>query len=220
MGNETSLSAFLGPEEIVEIQAHLMQLLSEDILYYTHGQSSSVSVEKAQSLFESMLYCITAYLNTLPDPQNTLKTCKLDELYLKGLALVKQYVNDAQLLLAEAKLTRIPTDLIAYNHTIDCEIGMLLEGYDPRFQAQNTTALSATANISYPLLKDDLSVTGIIYIKNYLTQLIAENKLCSNFAKNYIRSVLFTYGAKHHLDYREMLVNIPQLILEQQKSAQ
>lgn len=217
MSNDTSLGAFLNPEEVAEIQAHLMQMLSEEILYYTHGKSNSVSVEQAQSLFESMLYCITAYINTLADPQNALKTQNLEELYRNGLELVKQYVNDAHLLLAEAKLTRIPTDLIAYNQVIDSDIDQLLEVYDPRFGAQNTTPLSTTAIIEYPLLKDDLSVTGILYIINYLTELIKENKFCEQFSQNHIRSLLFAHGAKHQLDYRELLINIPELILAQNK---
>ena len=213
--NNNFLSVFLTSEEAAEIQSHLMMMLSDEILRYTHDQSSSVQVEEAQSLFESMLYCITAYLNTLPDPQSALKTRKLEELFRGGLDLIKQSMQESRLLLEEAKLTRIPTDLVAYNHTLDFEIDLLLQGYDFRFQAQNTTALSKTANISYPLLKDDLSVTGILYIKNYLTQLIEENQFCSKFSKNYIRSLLLTHGVQHHLDYRELLVNIPELILAQ-----
>jgi len=220
MNNDISLGASLNPEEIAEIQSHLMQMLGDEILRYNHDQSSSVPVEQAQILFESMLYCITAYLNTQPDPQNALKTRKLEELYQSGLDLVKQYVNDSHLLLAEAKLTRIPTDLIAYNHTIDSEIDLLLQGYDARFKAQYTTELSTMAIISYPLLKDDLSITGILYIKNYLTQLIKENKFCSQFSKNYIRSLLLTYGVQYHSDYHDLLVNIPELILANKKEHQ
>jgi hypothetical protein len=208
--NSTSLSAFLTPEETAEIQSHLMTMLGDEILRYTHDQSSSVQVEEAQSLFESMLYCITAYINTLPDPQNALKTRKPEELFRCGLDLVKQYVQESHLLLEEAKLTRISTDLVAYNHTLNHAIDEFFKAYDPRFDAQSTAA-----TIDYPLLKDDLSVTGILYIKNYLTQLIEENQFCSKFGKNYIRSVLLTHGVQHHLDYREMLVNIPELILAQ-----
>jgi hypothetical protein len=73
------------------------------------------------------------------------------------------------------------------------------------------------AFIEYPLLKDDASITGIIYIKNYLTQLKLENEFCAKYSKNHIRALLLTHGVKHHLDYREMLVNIPELIKEDSK---
>ena len=217
MTSNTSLAAFLNPEEIAALQSRMMQILSEEILYYTNGKSNSVSTETAQSLLESMLYCITAYLDTLADPSDALQTRDLGELYQKGLALVNQYIEDAKKLLIEVKATRVQTDLIAYNSTIDCDIDQLLKCYNPRFEAQNTTPLSATAFIEYPLSKDDMSITGIIYIKNYLTQLKLENEFCAKYSKNHIRSLLFTHGAKHHLDYREMLVNIPELIMEQNK---
>lgn len=217
MSNNTSLAAFLKPEEVAAVQSRMMQMLGEEILYYTHGQSSSVSVETAQSLLESMLYCITAYLNTLPEPAAALTTRDLGELYQKGLDLINQYVKECETLLAEVKATRMQTDLIAYNNTVDSEIDELLQHYDPRFAAQNTTPLSAMAIISYPLSKDDMSITGIVYIKNYLTQLKSENKFCAKYSKNHIRSLLLTHGIKHHLDYRDMLINIPELILENNK---
>jgi len=219
MTSNTSLAAFLSPEEIVPLQSRMMQILSEEILYYTNGKSSSVSTETAQNLLESMLYCITAYLDTLPDPSAALQTRDLGELYQNGLELVKRYVEECKVLLEEVKATRVQTDLIAYNTTIDIDIDQLLHCYNPRFEAQNTTPLSTTAFIEYPLSKDDMSITGIIYIKNYLTQLKLENQFCAKYSKNYIRSLLFTHGAKHHLDYREMLVNIPEIILEHEKRA-
>lgn len=215
--NSNSLTAFLSAEEISAVQVGIMQLLSEEILEYTNHQSSSVRTEAAQSILESMLYGITAYLDTLPEPAAALKTQDLKELRRKGVDLLKQYAQDCKTLLAEVKATRIPTDLIAYNSTVDSEIEELLHHYDPRFAAQNTTPLSAMAIISYPLSKDDLSVTGIIYIKNYLTQLKKENAFCAGYSKNYIRSLLLTHGIKHRVDYRELMINIPELILENKK---
>jgi hypothetical protein len=218
MDSNTSLASFLKPEEIAALQSRMMQILSEEILYYTNGKSSSVTAETAQSLLESMLYCITAYLNTLPEPHTALETRDLGELYQNGLVLIKQYIEDAKKLLKEVKATRVQTDLIAYNNTLDFAIDKILECYDPRFAAQYTTPLGKMAIIDYPLTKDDMSITGIIYIVNYLTQLKKENAFCAKYSKNHIRSLLFTYGAKYHLDHREMLVNIPEVILEHEKT--
>jgi len=209
MNNDSSLSSFLKPEEIAAIQSRLMHLLSEDILKFTNNQSSSVPSEKAQSLFESMLYCITAYLNTLPDAASALKTRDLEELYVCGLNLIKQYVEESMAILLKVKATRVKTDLFAYNSTIDDGFHAFFKSYDPRFNAQDTV-ISA----DYPLLKDDRSITGILYIKNYLTELLKENEFCAKYSKNFIRGLLLTYGVKYHLDYREILINIPELILE------
>ena len=209
MNNNTSIVASLNPEETAAVQSRMMQMLGEEILYQTHGKSSSVTAETAQSLLESMLYCVTAYLNTLPEPAFALKTRDLGELYQNGLELIKRYMLDARVLLQEVKATRVQTDLIAYNHTIDCAIPEFFDSYDPRFEAQSTVCL-----IDYPLSEDDMSITGVVYIINYLTELKKENAFCAKYSKNHIRALLLTHGVKHHLDYREMLVNIPELIKE------
>ncbi|MBE6831827.1 MAG: hypothetical protein E7519_16625 [Ruminococcaceae bacterium] len=215
MNSNAAIAAFLNPEEIQDVQARLLNMLSEEILRYTGYESNSVPVETAQSLFESMLYCMTAYLNTLPDPYAAMRAFDLQQIFFSGLELVKQYAAECRQLLKKVKATRVQTELIAYNHTIDSEISLLLKGYDARFQAQKTTELSDMANISYPLFSDDPSVTGILYIRNYLLELLEENEFCAGYGKNYIRSLLLTHGVRHHLDYREMLVNIKELILEQ-----
>lgn len=207
--SNNSLASFLSEEEVGSLQLGIMNLLTEEILQYNHRQSSSVRVETAQSLLESMLYSITAYLDTLPEPAAALRTQNLKELREKGLDLLKKYVEDCVALLEEVKATRTPTELIAYNQTIDHAIGDFFKEYDPRFDAQNTAAM-----IDYPLLKDGMSIAGILYIRNYLIQLKKENAFCSRYGKNYIRALLLTHGVKHRLDYRDMLVNIPELILE------
>lgn len=206
------LAMFLTAEEAAAVQGRVMQLLSEEILRYNCGRSSSVRVEKAQSLLESILYSITAYLQTVPDPAAALRDESAAVLRQNGIDLLDRYMEDVKKLLEEVKATRTPTELIAYNHTLDECFGEELDRYDPRFAAQETPC----GLIDYPLLKDDMSVTGILYVKNYLTQLKDENRFCSGYKKNYIRALLLTHGKKHRLDYRQMLVNIPELILEQE----
>ncbi len=209
MDGNNFLASYLSPEEAAEVQAKMMRLLGKEILYFTSGKSSSVPVETAQSLLESMLYSITVYLDSQSEPHTALREEDYEGIRLKGLELVKLKVDEAKQLLEEVRETRIPTELIAYNGTIDVALEGFFQLYDPRFGAQNTDAV-----IDYPLSKDDMSVTGIQYILNYLTQLKKENEFCAKYSKNHIRALLFAHGAKHHLDYREMLVNIPEIILE------
>jgi hypothetical protein len=208
MAGANTLAAFLSTEETGAFQLQMMQLLSEEILRYNHQKSSSIRVEAAESLLESMLYGVTAYLQTLPDPAAALRARSVRELREAGVALLKSYVEECKALLEEVRAARVPTDLIAYNDTIDRAIDEFFQTYDPEFAAQDTTAL-----IDYPLYRDDMSVTGILYIRNYLTELKRENEFCAKYSKNYIRALLFTHGAKYHIDYRELLINIPELIL-------
>jgi len=210
--NNPMLAASLNAEEIAEFQLNMTQLLSEEIPRFNHEKSSSIRVEQAQSLLESMLYGVSAYLQTVPDPALVLKTQSVRTLWEAGVSLLEQAVKDCQTLLDEVKATRVPTELIAYNHTIDHAFGNALSPYDPRYAAHETPG----GLIDYPLYRDDMSVTGILYIKNYLTQLLKENRFCAGYRENYIRALLLTHGVKHHLDYREMLINLPELILEDQ----
>lgn len=214
MMNNPALGTYLQAEEIAKLQFRMLEVLGEEILYYTGGNSSSVPVETAQSLFESMLYCTKAYLDTLPDPYAVLKTVDAQQLFVQGLNLVKQYVEECRILWAEAKKTRVNTDLIAYNHTLDDYFREFFKSYNPRFQAQETPGLGF---LDYPLYRDDTGVTGILYIRNYLNELIEENKFCAKYGKNHIRALLLTHGVRHHLDYRVMLVNLMELILEEEK---
>lgn len=212
--NNHTLETSLQAEEIAALQSRLLELLGEEILYYTGGKSSSVPAETAQSLFESMLYCIKAYLGTLPDPYATLKTVDVQQLFVQGLYLVRQYEEESRQLWEEAKKTRVDTDLMVYNHTLDDYFREFFKSYNPRFQAH---IIPGMGFLDYPLYRDDTDATGILYIRSYLNELIKENKFCAQYGKNHIRALLFTHGAKHHLDYRIMLVNIMELLLEEEK---
>lgn len=205
-----NLALFLTPEETAALQLRMTEVLADEVYRYNNGQSSSVRTETAQSLLESILYAVTAYLATQPDPATALKTHDINELREKGVVLLRQYVAECRELLPKVKATRVQTDLIAYNHTIDECFEAFFSRYDPRFQAQETPA----GLIDYPLYLDDWSVTGVLYIRNYLTQLLRENGFCARYPKNRIRALLLTHGLKHHIDYREILQNIPELLVE------
>lgn len=210
--NDASLASFLSAEEAAAFQLGMLRLLSEEIPRFNRGRSSSVRVETAQSLMESLLYSITAYVQTLPDPAAALRTIAPAELRARGLSLLKQYVEESRVLLKQAQATRVETELRVYNDTLDLGIPAFLQAYDPEFAAHEATALNLT--FDYPLQRQPEHLSGVLYIKAYLEELIRENEFCARYGKNYIRALLLTHGVKHRLDYREMILNIPELILE------
>jgi hypothetical protein len=193
-------------------RAQLMQLLADQILKYNGGKSSSIRTEEAESLLESILYCIRACLNTLDKPGGAMGKSSARELYGNGQQLVKDSVSRAEELFLEIKETRTDTDLIAYNYTLDHGIQSFFDTYDAEYAAHETVAL-----IDYPLLCE-IQSSGVFYIRDYLEELRRENIFCARYRKNYIRSLLFVHGRKHRLNYREMLVNIPELILEKENA--
>lgn len=213
MMNETALGIpRLTEEENGRFRAELLNALAEQLRRYTGGQSSSVPAEIAEQVLESMLYCASVRLSGEPDPASALREIPAEELFQSGLARVKQLTEEAKAIYREALRTRIPTELIAYNVVLDGALPGFFKTYDPEYDAHENGGLTGFPD--YPLLRDDRSRGGILYMKRYLEELVRENRFCAGYRKNHIRALLLVHGRKHRLDYRELIVNIPELILE------
>lgn len=210
---KTKISNVLpGGAEPENFRKELQWVLAEQIKCFTAGESSSVPTETAEKLFESILYTVAAYLRTVPDPGEVMQHISPRVLFQEGRRLLETEVKQARQLWAEVKKTRIPTGLIVYNATVDQAMQAFFQTYDLKYAAHENGALLGFPD--YPLLEDDQSRGGILYIKQYLEQLERENEWCARFRKNQIRAVLLIYGKKYHLDYHEMIINIPEVLLE------
>lgn len=192
----------LSDAQLEDIQIQSVKLLSRQTERYTSGDSSSVRVEIAQSIFQSSLYGIGIYLKSLPDTDMSLSEIRqtpLGELYKKGRKLIEKKVNIAKHLLSVVQNERIETDNLAYNDTVENGLGEFFNSYDPDFAAHDTTG-----SIDYPLNIDKMELVGIEYIYDYLQKLYWENKFCKNFSDHDISCVLRGYDEK----YPDLLVNI------------
>lgn len=211
-------------EQVPEaFRTELLNLLAEQVLRHNGGESSSVRVETAEQIFESMLYCIRAYLEFQkrgPEPEAefplgaelTLEGgLSPKELYRRGLEFVKKETLCAKAIYRGVLKTRVKTDLLAYNVTLDGALPGFFKTYDPDYAAHENGAL--TGSPDYPLLCNVDGGGGILYMKAYLEELLRENRFCARYSANHIRALLFVHGRKHGLDYREVIVNIPELIL-------
>ncbi|WP_411678474.1 DUF6179 domain-containing protein [Caproicibacter sp.] len=214
MNESVPARAGLSAEESKRFQKEMLWALSEQLGRYTAGESSSVLSETAEKVLESMLYCVSVELSARPDPAAALREIPAAELFRRGAERVKSMTEDLKLLYRQVLNTRIPTDLIAYNETLDGAIPGFFKTYDPEYAAHENGALTGFPD--YPLLNDDQSRGGILYMKNYMEELLRENRFCTRYKKNYIRAVLLLHGRSCHLDYRELIVNIPELILERE----
>ncbi len=198
--------------EIESIQSQVLTLLGAYILKYTHHDSCSVKEERAQSIFQSIFYCIDLYLmsfQNIEDSINLLKNTNITELHTKGLNLAKSYVHEAEIIDQEIKSSKLNVSLAAYDITIDEGIDNFFKNYDVTFDAHNTVA-----SIDYPLLYDDMSLTGILYMINYLKKLQMENEFCRYFSPDDMEQLLKNYGKQYGFDFKEMLINISELVLK------
>ncbi|WP_010251078.1 DUF6179 domain-containing protein [Acetivibrio cellulolyticus] len=196
----------LSDSEVENIQMQSIKLLARQTERYTRGESSSVRVENAQSIFESILYSIGIYLKSLPDTDISLAAIKqnpLSELFQKGKKLIEKKVNISKHLLHLIQSDHVENNNIAYNQTIEEGLPEFFSTYDADFAAHDTTG-----SLDYPLNIDKMEFVGIEYIYNYLQKLYWENNFCKNFAEHDIDCVLRGYDEK----YQDLLVNIFRIV--------
>ncbi|MCG9967302.1 DUF6179 domain-containing protein [Pelotomaculum terephthalicicum JT] len=193
------------------IQSQIMSLLASLIIRHTKGESTSIKVETAQSIFMSMLYSIDAWISKFNDPEAALaclRTHDIEDTHKKGLALVAACLAETKALYREIKDKKLNVSVKAYHSTIDEALPEFLISYDEVFKAHDTMA-----SVDYPLLLDDMRVKGIFYIKQYLEKLKIENQFCSLFADKDVGKLLVNYGKVYRIDYREALINVFEILI-------
>lgn len=215
--NDLFASPLLTAEEQEKFRSEMLWELSRMIAKYNRGSGSSIRTEKAESILQSMLYCVSVYLGSVPDAAAEVRNTPGAELFRRGLAAVKDLVRESGRLYRGVLDTRIPTDLAVYNGTLDLGIPAFLRSYDPEFDAHEASALGLA--LDYPLQKPVGNLSGVLYLRAYLEEMKRENEFCAGYRKNYIRSVLLLHGRRHRLNYREMIVNIPELLLAAQEKS-
>ncbi|OPX87689.1 MAG: hypothetical protein A4E53_02401 [Pelotomaculum sp. PtaB.Bin104] len=196
---------------IGNIQAQIMSLLASLIIRYTKGESTSVKVETARSIFMSILYSIDACMSKFSKPEaavSFLKTHSVEDIYKKGFALVVSCLAETKALYQEIKDKKLSVPIKAYHSTINEALPEFFKSYDVMFKAHDTMA-----SMDYPLLLGDMRVDGIFYIKRYLEKLEIENQFCSLFADKDIGKLLADYGTVYQIDYREALINVFEVLI-------
>lgn len=193
--------------EFERIQLQSVQLLAKQTERYTGGESSSIKVETAQSLMQSIFYCIGRYLKNYPDMDGTIEALKhkpLSELFRNGKIMIVNQLSKARELLKTIEHDRFVTDNQAYHDTVQNGLPGFFAAYDADYAAHDTPG-----SIDYPLGQDISDLAGIEYIYSYLYHLNLENEFCTIFPTEQIESLL--QGYNEH--YQELLINIFELVL-------
>ena len=187
------------------VQIKIGEILKELMIKFTKGESSSVTVEKAEKFIIGIWYTIDAYMNSLNNIEFSVEVLKNEEVYLmyeKGKNILKEDFIHTKNLYEKVLENKVKTELTAYNDT--------LKGIEDFFRLYNQDFEpdECDANIDYPLAFDDWNVKGLYYMKNYLWNLYMENEICNKFDNKEINLVLKSYGDIYEIDYRDLLVNI------------
>ncbi len=203
--NECVRCEILPKAFLYNVQIKIGEILKDLILKYTKGESSSVTVEKAEKLIIGIWYTIDAYMNTFENIELAIKTLKEEEIsyiYEKGKIILKEDFIHTEKLYKRTLKNQIYTDLTAYKDTL-FGISDFFKFYNLEFEPDE-----GVVDIDYPLAFDDWDVVGLYYIKNYLWNLYLENEICNKFDNDDIHKILKSYGDTYKIDYRDLLINI------------
>ncbi|MDP4180526.1 MAG: DUF6179 domain-containing protein [Bacillota bacterium] len=208
--NESFRVGLMSREEINNIQIQIMQILKELIARYTKGESSSVCAYTAESILNSILYCIDAYALGCDSPEEAichLKSLQISKLYERGVKSVSRWLEEARELYKKVRKNKLNVGLESYDHTINEDIPLYFTNCGIVFDAHN-----GAASIDYQLTFDDMSINGILYMKNYLEHLWIENAFCKYFNSEDIEKLLSDFGRTIGMDYKIELINIFELV--------
>ena len=194
-----AMSEMLSEEEEKTLQTKLWRLLARRTELYTMGESSSVRVETAQELLQSILFCLNLYLKRSGNTRKLLVKGELEELFALGLKAVEEELETGRRLYNTTCLTAPKIENISYKDTL-VGIGEFFKRYDYRYFAHQIPC-----DIDYQLCHPvDVKKQGIEYINEYLLHIKAENDFVCKFDNKLAEGLLGAYCS----DFRGLLINI------------
>jgi len=181
------------PENAEEVYA----ILAERIGRFTMGDSTSVPVETAQRLLESILFCVD--LNRRAPSTEIPPEAPLRARWQAGMLEAKRIAKRARLLLRQVQHTPPPLTNTAYCDTLDA-LPAFFAGYDADFFAQEIPC-----SFDYPLCQPVSEARfGAEYMADFLRRLLAENAFLRAFSADSLRALYVRY----YIDYADLLVNL------------
>lgn len=198
---------------VEKIQTGIASLFTELFVKYTCGDSSSVKEETAINILCSVYYVLDLYTSSLTGPEAffaALKQKSFKEIYKEGIELASAYFEESKILYRELAANKLKIPLEAYQDTISKALPEFFNTYDLEFAAHETTS-----SMDYPLVFDDMSFRGIIFIMQYLEKLKLETDFCRGFSLDGILKTLHSYSVKFRLDIINAPVNLFEILFDQ-----
>ncbi len=184
---EAAKEGVIGEDEEASLKAKIFDGLAAVIDEYTEGKSSSVSNDKANDLLSSYLYNIDAHLISFKSNSkalNELRQKTVAYLYDNGAVALKRVMTDCTALLFMNKKNRLPGGSEAYNRALDEDIRAFTKAYNIRFGAHRNPVVPRYKTAIAP------RGSGIVRVKKYLTNLLAENLFCRTYDSEEVRTLI------------------------------
>lgn len=201
------MKGVLKTSDIERIQYECLNLLAEKTERYNAGDSSSIQIEKAKELMNSIFFtislCLKSYLN--PDEAvSCLQHKPIKELYQNGRKMIDKMVFSTRAVHTKLLSELINTPNIFYSSTIKDGINRFFKLYYPDFFAHETYITA-----DYPLFNITPKLDGIEFVKAYVEAAYYENQFMSYFSADNIHHLLCGYS-EH---YQELLMNLYEPVL-------
>jgi hypothetical protein len=196
----------LSEQQIKRLQIELVELMGKEAARYTNEESSSIPVEKAQELLQSITYCIGIYLKTIRDGKEKLRLLQnesIQTLFLKGMEEIAKRKEEASKLLEQLQKKALDLNNIAYQDTIHHDLPKFFHDYEIEFGAHKLDT-----GIDYPLLRPITEYLGMEYVEEYLKQLAMEDEFIGRFRADRINLLLQAFDK----ETEHMLINIYELV--------
>ncbi len=184
---EAAKEGIIDEAEEASLKAKIFDGLAEVIDEYTSGKSTSVSNDKANDLLSSYLYNIDAHLISFKSNSKALGELRaktVRHLYDEGAVALKRVMTDCTALLFMNKKNRLPGGSEAYNRALDEDIRAFTKAYNIRFGAHRNPVVPRYKTAIAP------RGSGIVRIKKYLTNLLAENMFCRSYDSEEIGALI------------------------------
>lgn len=197
----------LSDREMEKIQRETYFLLAKETAHYNNGNSSSVRIETAKSLLESILFTISLTLKTYDDPADAVEAiCEgsLENLFEQGMRQIYAKIAATRAIHRRIVQHLFSTPNIYYRATVVDAIYGFFKLYCPAFQAQE---IHITAD--YPTCNDVPDLDGIEFIRKYVGNLYYENMFCTRFPAKTIHHLLCGL----HKNYQNLLINVYEPVL-------
>lgn len=181
----------------------LLPIVSELAQKYAGYESTSITYEKAQSLMEAVLFCLSEYNSSATDSL-VQRDISVKEQYNIGAKLLFEKVEDIRKIFNEISFQFEDFGVKCLYDTVQKGIPQFLKWYDIKFCPQNTIL-----TLDYPLLIDCSSFKGADAVYKYIRAIQTEQIFLGKFDRNYVMLVLEKYNS----EYRDMIENLCSIVL-------
>lgn len=186
--SEAVRTGILSAAEGEAIQFQILSLLADIISKYTKRKSSSVRIETAQSLLESIFYTIYAAVLQYPNAESAILGWKeqgTEAFFLAGQQHLKRLLDKSHILHQNLCDRLFQTPNSFYCGSIKDGISGFFKLYRPQYFAQET---HITAD--YPVYIPFEGPGGILFIWRYLRELEMENLFLTRFPPKNVHHIL------------------------------